>query len=1092
MMGAHDDNSPKHKGIVPRLCDDLFSQLDKSSTTNTIKCEVSFFEIYNERVNCLLSEDMKEKLKVREHPVTGPYVEGLTKKKVSCFEEVYPLLEQGNESRTVAETRYNQRSSRSHSVFTIIITQTIIDEDTGHCIDRVSRVNLVDLAGSERLTPGPNAGEETNIIKDGININRSLSTLGRVIHALSERSEKSQDLKRTSVGESSRNWVAYRDSVLTWLLKENLGGNSKTVMLACISPSSTQFEETLNTLRYAARVKQIRNNAIVNDDQNSRLIQELHSEIKYLRGKLEESGHVVSPHRKGSGQPAPRVPQRRASETSLADASISKSQELVASKLESSEQIITDLNLHWERKMAQLQTYYTSKLSEFSPMGDPNQTPGCPVTDTPLLVSLDPHLVPGEYISWSLLCGDTLVTSDTAQHEVDTDDSEVETRTIRLADGFNLCDPHCLISRTEESVTLSPAANAITFVDGQLLTDTIELSHATRLIFGSSHAFYYLDPVEAKKLRDARKQQAADRLPKVLDWAYASNEFAQVMECYKPYEDVIKLQDEVEYWRSLTSEERHSEESISRCCLLLVSEPKLPPSGGFMNTKPGLVYPLSEGLNKISSESWGLQNLPTFYIDLIRGQLYKRETEGGTPSPLCHGMKLVLGQNVVLVNCPLSPIDHDMIQPPVTTAKVSPRKHSPRGSKKDPERQLVLKENDVGSVLHGLTDLQYQLLAMHDVLYNLPPEMSELSEEEAAEKFTEEVIELLDFKRELKDTSILELQPRNLGVSAIKSFLSRLTKSLRVITHQFTHRIDYPPPSPFDGCNDVQHVDPTPPRQVSKSPILFRGSPRRSPPLSPNGGSENSSTKLQEKEVPQEVTKEVTMLKKQIATLRADVEAITNDFAQKESDNLIQMKTIQSTLNIEQEHCRSLEENLRKANEEITRLKNANQSNQDVPHELKQENKELLQKNEELEGEMEVLIVKLRIAKHENETLRSTEAEQRKLQDSMTNERVHSLQSDIRDLKENIDTHQETARKDKKNIKKLKQQLAEQNVNAQALEEKLSKAQQEVIEASEILKKEEEVTLDRVIGKVKVCRITRKNKKGDRIPFANHINTHTV
>ena len=106
MMGADDPESQEHKGIIPRLCDDLFSQLTShSSATNTVKCEVSFFEIYNERVNCLLSEDVKEKLKVREHPVTGPYVEGLTKKVVGSFEDVYPLIEQGNESRTVAETR---------------------------------------------------------------------------------------------------------------------------------------------------------------------------------------------------------------------------------------------------------------------------------------------------------------------------------------------------------------------------------------------------------------------------------------------------------------------------------------------------------------------------------------------------------------------------------------------------------------------------------------------------------------------------------------------------------------------------------------------------------------------------------------------------------------------------------------------------------------------------------------------------------------------------------------------------------------------------------------------------------------------------
>eukprot|EP00659_Diplonema_papillatum_P022996 gene22996-35236_t len=844
MLGVHDEHltaeqAEEGKGIIPRLCNDLFCQLDdlRSQTReqiSSIKCEVSFFEIYNERVNCLLSDDVKAKLKVREHPVTGPYVEGLSTKEVSTFEDVSKLIEKGSSSRTVAETRHNLRSSRSHAVFTIIITQTIIDVDTGDCRDRVSRVNLVDLAGSERLGTGPVPHQSSaEVVKDGININKSLSTLGRVIHALSEKPGDGSRSRSSLPGaaESDRGgaggekaaggWIAYRDSVLTWLLKENLGGNSKTVMLACLSPSHTQFEETLNTLRYADRVKRIKNNAVVNEDQNAKLVRELYKEIRYLRSKLEDGsgGELARAHSSMSNQSGLAIAGRRPGlrRASCNDATSPQrgwKPEDWKHDLNSSEDIIEELNLHWERKMEQTRLVYQDQLAKvrggdaardgrrhsFDPAVelslDDEQAPGCAVDETPLLVSLDPHLVPGEFVSWSILEGDTIVTSAADRNTPD------GARLIKLTDGVNLCDPHCLVVREGRSVRLSPGSGSITFVDGQLLTDTVELSHATRVIFGSSHAFYYLDPVEAKVLRDKRK--GTERVPKVLDWAYASNEFAQVMDCCKSYEDVIKLQDEVEYWRSLTSEGTSDAKACAACCLVLMSEPKYATS----YAKTGLIFPLNEGRNRVSAEEWGLTELgDVFYVDVIRGQLYRRESEDGPPQPLWHGMKLTVGHSIVMVNCPCSPIDGDMVQPDTTARKYT---NSPRKKSVVPKpKQLVFRDDETDQLINSVMSLQYQMLAMHDVLYCLPAELGELSTEDLIDTQPPEIVELMRFKRELKDFRLLEAPSKQLAPPAFKKAFDKLTMALRVLTHHFTHRLDHPPPNPLDDASECEHAEVT-------------------------------------------------------------------------------------------------------------------------------------------------------------------------------------------------------------------------------------------------------------------------------------------
>ncbi|KAI2657962.1 Kinesin-like protein KIF16B [Labeo rohita] len=241
-----------------------------------------YFEIYNERVRDLLpsTETQGCELRVREHPKDGPYVEALSRHHVQSYTEVGQLMQEGNRRRATASTGMNHVSSRSHAIFTIHFIKAMFDADLPS--ETVSKVHLVDLAGSERA----NATQATGIrLKEGANINKSLVTLGIVISALAD----------LSVGgglKKKQNFVPYRDSVLTWLLKDSLGGNSKTIMIATISPADVNYSETLNTLRYASRAKNILNKPTVNEDSSVKIIRELRAEIARLKALLSAGNQV--------------------------------------------------------------------------------------------------------------------------------------------------------------------------------------------------------------------------------------------------------------------------------------------------------------------------------------------------------------------------------------------------------------------------------------------------------------------------------------------------------------------------------------------------------------------------------------------------------------------------------------------------------------------------------------------------------------------------------------------------------------------------------------------------------------------------------
>ncbi|MEE6474472.1 hypothetical protein FKM82_010395 [Ascaphus truei] len=283
MMG-----NPGDSGLIPRICEGLFSRIAETTRWGdaSFRTEVSYLEIYNERVRDLLRRKSSKtfNLRVREHPKEGPYVEDLSKHLVQNYSDVEELMDAGNINRTTAATGMNDVSSRSHAIFTINFTQAKFDAEMP--CETVSKIHLVDLAGSERADASGATGVR---LKEGGNINKSLVTLGNVISALADLSQDATN----HLAKKKQVFVPYRDSVLTWLLKDSLGGNSKTIMIATISPADINYGETLSTLRYANRAKNIINKPTINEDCNVKLIRELRAEIVRLKALLAQGNQIA-------------------------------------------------------------------------------------------------------------------------------------------------------------------------------------------------------------------------------------------------------------------------------------------------------------------------------------------------------------------------------------------------------------------------------------------------------------------------------------------------------------------------------------------------------------------------------------------------------------------------------------------------------------------------------------------------------------------------------------------------------------------------------------------------------------------------------
>ncbi|KAF8659518.1 hypothetical protein AX16_001817 [Volvariella volvacea WC 439] len=484
------------KGIIPLTCLELFDRVAAKTRADSslhFTVEVSYIEIYNEKVRDLLNPKNTGNLRVREHPILGPYVEDLSKLVVNSYDEMMTLMDEGNKARTVAATNMNETSSRSHAVFTLLLTMKKHDAETNMDTEKVSRISLVDLAGSERANSTGATGQR---LKEGANINKSLTTLGKVISSLALASQ--QDGKKGGKKKADE-FVPYRDSVLTWLLKDSLGGNSKTAMIAAISPAD--YEETLSTLRYADQAKKIKNKAVVNEDPNAKLVRELKEELEMLRARVASGGGLGGSSGTGAeGESTfdPSVPPEKQIVTyQTKDGRIKKvTKAELQEQMEASEKLMQSLKETWEEKMARTQEVQKEREKALEELGitvEKNLVGVHTPKKMPHLVNLVYPLM-SECLIYQIKPGKTLVGRL---------DSE-KPAAIRLS-GDSIMEEHCEFENSDGGrVFLKCFPDSITFLNGKQITpgQPYKLRSGFRIILGEHHVFRFNNPEEVRKRRD--------------------------------------------------------------------------------------------------------------------------------------------------------------------------------------------------------------------------------------------------------------------------------------------------------------------------------------------------------------------------------------------------------------------------------------------------------------------------------------------------------------------------------------------------------------------------------------------------------------
>ncbi|XP_049755708.1 stAR-related lipid transfer protein 9 isoform X11 [Elephas maximus indicus] len=478
--------TPASMGLTPRICEGLFSrEEDHPSLPSSCRIKVSFLEIYNERVRDLLKQSDQKKpytLRVREHPEMGPYVQGLSQHVVTNYKQVIQLLEEGIANRITAATHVHEASSRSHAIFTIHYTQAILENNLPSEI--ASKINLVDLAGSERADPSYCKDR----ITEGANINKSLVTLGIVISTLAQNSQvfsscqslnsaasdggdsgiPSSSSRTSSGGRPSRkqSYIPYRDSVLTWLLKDSLGGNSKTIMVATVSPAHTSYSETMSTLRYASNAKNIINKPRVNEDANVKLIRELREEIERLKAMLLsfELRNFSSPN-------------------------------------DEKDENLKELVLQNELKIDQLTKDWTQKWSDWKALMeyysvDINRRRAGLVIDSslPHLMALEDDVLSTSVVLYHLKEGTTKIGRVDSDQEQDI-----------VLQGQWIERDHCTITSACGVVVLRPTPGARCTVNGREVTASCRLTQGAVITLGKARKFRFNHPAEAAVLRRRRQ-----------------------------------------------------------------------------------------------------------------------------------------------------------------------------------------------------------------------------------------------------------------------------------------------------------------------------------------------------------------------------------------------------------------------------------------------------------------------------------------------------------------------------------------------------------------------------------------------------------
>ncbi|XP_011701817.1 PREDICTED: kinesin-like protein unc-104 isoform X4 [Wasmannia auropunctata] len=520
MMGKQEEGQ---EGIIPQICKDLFRKISYTSNERLkYSVEVSYMEIYCERVRDLLNPKNRGNLRVREHPLYGPYVEDLSKLAVLSYEDIHDLIDEGNKARTVAATNMNETSSRSHAVFTIFFTQQQQDSATGLMTEKVSKISLVDLAGSERAD---STGAKGTRLKEGANINKSLTTLGKVISALAEIAATKKKKKA--------DFIPYRDSVLTWLLRENLGGNSKTAMIAAVSPADINYDETLSTLRYADRAKQIVCKAVVNEDANARLIRELKEEIQKLRELLKQEGIDVQEgpdgkvtYEKKDRDEIIRTNKRneedRETRPRISSHTTSTIAEEAVEQLQASEKLIAELNETWEEKLKRTESIRLQREAVFAEMGVAVKEDGVTVgvfspKKTPHLVNLNEDPLMSECLIYYIKDGFTRIGSAEA----------VVPQDIQLC-GPHILKEHCVFENHEGIITLIPKNGALIYVNGREVTEPLILTTGSRVILGKSHVFRFNHPDQVReRIANGSPTETPGNNEPLADWNFAQVELLE-------------------------------------------------------------------------------------------------------------------------------------------------------------------------------------------------------------------------------------------------------------------------------------------------------------------------------------------------------------------------------------------------------------------------------------------------------------------------------------------------------------------------------------------------------------------------------------
>eukprot|EP00761_Pharyngomonas_kirbyi_P008531 gb/GECH01008543.1/.p1 GENE.gb/GECH01008543.1/~~gb/GECH01008543.1/.p1 ORF type:complete len:902 (+),score=194.95 gb/GECH01008543.1/:1-2706(+) len=435
MLGTDED-----PGIIPRYCSRVFENIDNEKDENTrFQVKISYLEIYNESIKDLLNpETSASKLRVREHPKTGIFVSNLEKVGVSSYQDIEEFMDEGNKSRSVASTHMNSESSRSHAVFAIYLDQIRTDPESKKEFKKSSQVNLIDLAGSERQK---SAGTRGKRFREGVAINKSLSMLGNVISALAKGDQQ---------------FVPYRNSVLTHLLRDSLGGNSYTMMVAALSPAHMNYDETLSTLRYADRAKKIVNKVKVNEDPAAKQIRELKEEVAELKKQLEGE----EPNEEGEWN-----------------------EEEIKEKLKDDEEFLKEILTPWEEKIEEAKKLKTERKHALEDMGlDMGEISKAFGVDHDIYfqsVSADPMM--SGHVLFAMKKDSIKVGSDPGCDVV--------------LKGVGITSHVCTLEKNEENqVVMKPTPDSKCTVNGQIVKEEKLIPSLGMVMFGMTHVFRIVYP----------------------------------------------------------------------------------------------------------------------------------------------------------------------------------------------------------------------------------------------------------------------------------------------------------------------------------------------------------------------------------------------------------------------------------------------------------------------------------------------------------------------------------------------------------------------------------------------------------------------